>query len=73
MSSPSKPYPCDAVVCRSGTVTGPIRLPMKDSQLFIDAFNRLYHGAGLSIVGPLSANRNRSSLEKANDPADRHG
>lgn len=51
MSSPSKPQPCDAVIHHGGEVSGPIRLPESDTQRFIDAFNRLYHSAGLSISG----------------------
>lgn len=51
MSSPSKPPPCEAVICRSGEITGPIRLPESDSQRFIEAFNRLYRSAGLTISG----------------------
>mgnify|MGYP001302770235 CR=1 FL=1 len=50
MSSPSKPHPYEAVVRHSGEVAGPIRLPESDSQRFIEAFNRLYRSAGLSIT-----------------------
>ncbi len=72
MSSPSRPLPCDAVVCSSGAATGPIRLPEKDSQLFIEAFNRLYRSAGLSIAGPNPAAAAAPSPKDQDATADRH-
>jgi hypothetical protein len=50
MSSPTDPYPCDAVVRHSGVITGPVRLPSEDSQRFIETFNNVYRNAGLSIT-----------------------
>jgi len=71
MSSPSQPQRCEAVVCHSGAATGPIRLPEKDSQRFIEAFNRVYCSAGLSISGLTSAPA--PSPPNPDATADRHG
>jgi hypothetical protein len=49
MSSITTPQAYEAVVQRHGLPTGPVRLPMLDRQSFIEAFNRQYHSAGLSI------------------------
>jgi len=61
MSSITTPQPYEATVNRHGQPTGPVRLPLIDRQLFIDAFNRRYQKAGLSITGfessALSASR----------------
>jgi len=50
MSSPTLAHPCEAVVEQNGQPTGPVRLPLVDQQLFIDAFNTRYQGKGLSIT-----------------------
>lgn len=49
MSSITTAQAYEAVVSRNGLPTGPVRLPLIDRQSFIDAFNRRYHSAGLSI------------------------
>jgi hypothetical protein len=72
MSSPSIPAICDAVVRRGSEVTGPIRLPREDSQSFIEAFNRLYSAAGLSIAATLTPMDGSALGEQCNDAADRH-
>lgn len=51
MSSPTKPQPCEAILRKNGQPTGPVRLPMVDREFFIDAFNRRYHGTGMTITG----------------------
>jgi len=51
MSSPTKPQPCEAILRKHGQPTGPVRLPMVDRDFFIDAFNRQYHGTGMTLTG----------------------
>lgn len=51
MSSITTAQTYEAIISRNGQPTGPVRLPLVDRQLFIDAFNRRYQNAGLSITG----------------------
>jgi len=55
MSSPTIAHPYEAVVKQNGQPAGPVRLPLVDQQLFIDAFNIRYLGKGLSITGSATA------------------
>jgi hypothetical protein len=76
MSSPSRPHRCDAVVRHSGQVTGPIRLPLVDAEMFMADFNRLYRLAGLSVASTVPPPDHRSSpaspFETPDATADRH-
>ncbi len=49
-SSHRKVRPCDATVRRDGATVGPMRLPMKRANEFVEEFNDTYQMAGLRIV-----------------------
>jgi len=60
MSSITTAQPYEATVNHHGHPTGPVRLPLVDRQLFIDAFNHRYRSAGLSITGYAATDGPRS-------------
>lgn len=37
------------MLLRHGAITGPIRLPEKDRERFIESFNQLYRGADMTL------------------------
>lgn len=43
-----------------GAITGPIRLPEKDRERFIESFNQLYRGADMTL----------QAIEKSSPPAE---
>lgn len=50
-SSPgSMPPAYEAILQRNGRVTGPIRLPEKEVEHFLEQFHRTYRSLGISIV-----------------------
>jgi len=69
MSSITTAQHYEAIVNRNGQPTGPVRLPMVDRQMFIDAFNRRYQNAGLSITGVASSDPSSSLIHKADTVA----
>jgi hypothetical protein len=69
MSSITTAQPYEAFVNRHGQPTGPVRLPLIDRQLFIDAFNRRYQNAGLSITGFESSALPPSQIQAADRAA----
>lgn len=48
-SSNRTALPCDAAIYRADRPIGPMRLPRKDRASFVEEFNRLYDGVGISI------------------------
>lgn len=62
MSSITTAQSYEATVNHHGHPTGPVRLPLVDRQLFIDAFNRRYRSAGLSISGYAATDGPKSLL-----------
>lgn len=42
--------PGDAAIYRNNHPIGPIRLPRKEPQSFVEQFNRLYQGTGIEII-----------------------
>ncbi len=40
---------CDAVVAKDDRITGPVRLPLAESNNFVDEFNRIYGEVGMSL------------------------
>lgn len=69
MSSITTAQSYEAFVNRHGKPTGPVRLPLIDRQLFIDAFNRRYQKAGLSITGSESSELSASRIQAADRDA----
>ena len=50
MSSSNRgPTHCEAAVHRDEKPVGPIRLPMKEKASFVEEFNRVYQGTGITI------------------------
>ncbi len=65
MSSITTAQSYEATVNHHGHPTGPVRLPLVDRQLFIDAFNHRYRSAGLSITGNATIDGPKSLLGEA--------
>ncbi len=60
MSSPRPASSFDGLICHQTGVVGPIRLPEATPQRFLDEFNRIYAGIGLTAESS-QATRPRSS------------
>ena len=62
-SSPGAlPPPYDAIVRRGDQGIGPVRLPLKEQQRFIEDFNRLYRHMGISVAEIESQRREDADL-----------
>jgi hypothetical protein len=53
-SSPNRELPSRGLIVRHGRVTGPVQLPARNAEAFIDAFNERYAAYGIRIINPPS-------------------
>lgn len=71
MSSPRSPMHTDGVIVHEGRPVGPLRLPLKSTDTFVEEFNDRYQSVGLQInLAQGSDARQRTTLLLWRDAGD---